>query len=378
VLRASLVVVAAFAFTACGEIHVHSSEPVDEWVAEAEPETEIEPETETETEPEPEPEPEPESEPAPAPESELEPEPEPESANVPTVQPVLPAGAPAPFEPVAHHIVVIADLSSWNSIRALSDAHANVLVTSQNKPADLPWGRWARNISVTWYETGDAMADAIADILTDPGGAPARVMVDELRSAEIDKVAACAARMRAVYPELAGRWGVYLVHGVNVAYPNLQPAIDELLLADAALVPEMYPARSQYCAAGANTLERDIWLGDYFRGSRGDFPQGRLHWLMSRRTALGSLSAVAPIFGVTDTFMTGTQPARFLDRMFYVWATRSGYRSLLLSENGGPGAYKWEHPHTSNTSRDLAFSTSYEHYGVTGSTSSRLGQVPCP
>jgi hypothetical protein len=292
--------------------------------------------------------------------------------------PALPDGAPAAGAPVAHHIVVIADRSSWNSIRALSDEHVNVLVTSQNKPEDLPWGRWARNISVTWYETGEEMADAIAAILTDPAGAPARVMVDELRSAEVDKVAACAARMRAAYPELAGRWGAYLVHGLAVAYPNLQPAIDELLLADAALVPEMYPARSQYCAAGDTAYDRDVWLSDYFRGSRGSFPQGRVHWLVNRRTHLGSASSIAPIFGVTDTFMTGDQPARFLDRMFYVWATRSGYRSLLLAENGGPGAYKWQHPHTSNTSRDLAFASSYAHYSAGGSTSSRLGQVPCP
>jgi hypothetical protein len=183
--------------------------------------------------------------------------------------------------------------------------------------------------------------------------------------------------MREVYPELAGRWGIYLVHGVNVGYPNLQPAIDEALLAGAALVPEMYPARSQYCAAGETALARDLWLADYFRGSRGAFPQGRFHWLMQRRQALGSPSAIAPIFGVTDTFQDGAQPARFLDRMFFVWATRSGYRSVLLAEHGGPGAYKWQLSSTTNSSRDLAFAASYRHYSVEGSVASRLGLVPC-
>lgn len=83
------------------------------------------------------------------------------------------------------------------------------------------------------------------------------------------------------------------------------------------------------------------------------------------------------MFGVTDTYMDGTVPSIFLDRMFYVWVTRSGYRSFLLSPAGGAGAYKWEAAAVGNTSRDLAFKESFQHYCIDGLTSSRLGQVDC-
>jgi hypothetical protein len=84
------------------------------------------------------------------------------------------------------------------------------------------------------------------------------------------------------------------------------------------------------------------------------------------------------LFGVHDMYMDGEAPAVFLDRMFYVWVTRSGYPSVLdLAVGGGPGAWKWDQPYMSNTSRDLAFAESFDHYAVRGDRTSRLGQVQC-
>jgi hypothetical protein len=58
--------------------------------------------------------------------------------------------------------------------------------------------------------------------------------------------------------------------------------------------------------------------------------------------------------------------------------TRSGYPSIISLQNGGPGAWKWDGPYVSSTSRDLAFAQSFEHYVVQGKSSSRLGPVSCP
>jgi hypothetical protein len=277
--------------------------------------------------------------------------------------------------PNGHHIVHIDDVWAWDSILALADADLGPMITSQNKPPALAWERWARNIHTSWYATGEEMADAIDAILSPPGAAPMKVLIDELSSGSLAQVEACALRMAAVYPQWAGRWGAYVVNGTNVAYPGLNPAIDALLDADALIAVEMYPAQSAYCAAGAGAGDRDVWLGEWFRGTS---TQGRFHWLNERRTARGSSSQLSVLFGVTDTYMNGAAPAVFLDRMFYVWATRTGHRWAILQANGGPGAWKWDQPYMSNTSRDLAFAESFQHYSVAGLTTSRLGQVSCP
>ena len=67
----------------------------------------------------------------------------------------------------------------------------------------------------------------------------------------------------------------------------------------------------------------------------------------------------------------------FLDRIFYVLLTRSYHDWTMSLEHGGPGAYKWDSPAMSNTSRDVAFYDAYVHYVVNGKHSSRLGQVAC-
>jgi hypothetical protein len=260
---------------------------------------------------------------------------------------------------MSFHIISADSQAHWDSIVPLGG-----YIAAQNPPPGIPNERWAQNISVTWYGSGVAMADAIAGGLNPPNNR-ARVMIDELRGDSIQMVADCARTMQTQYPQWAGRWGCYLVNGTNVAYTGLQPAIDELLDARAMISCELYAKESDYHNAGSSTGEKDTWLGDFYRGSRGAFPQGRLHWLVQRRKSRGSDSHISALFGVTDKFVSNWT---FLDRCFYVFVNRSGYRGLLLSSNGGAGSWKWDRDGLSSSSRDVRFSDSWRWYCEQGKT----------
>jgi hypothetical protein len=91
------------------------------------------------------------------------------------------------------------------------------------------------------------------------------------------------------------------------------------------------------------------------------------------------------VFGVGDVLLDGQSPALFLDRMFYVWVTRTSFPNMIASQNGGPGAYKWQPVEKTpqqygvgSSSRDLAFSQRYDDYSVQGLATSLKGPVPCP
>jgi hypothetical protein len=304
--------------------------------------------------------------------------------------PVCCARPPSPpIGPASFHIVHQDFPDAWDSILALSNANPYALIASQNRPPSVPSSQWAQNITTTYgvkdgvtvsFAGGEDMAAFIHAVLQKGVDGPMRVMIDELRSDTKDAIYACAATMASKYPQWTGRWGVYLVHGNNVGYPNLNtdptPAIDALLNAGATIAAELYAKRSEYCAAGGTAALRDAWLASFYRGGEGAFPQGRFRWLAERKAALGSTSQLSMLFGVTDTYMTGVGPAVFLDRMFYVWRAKSGYPSLLLPGNGGPGAWKWQDQ--SPTSRDAAFAESFDHYVVQGQAASLKGQVACP
>ncbi len=57
----------------------------------------------------------------------------------------LPAagGVPA-LTPESFDVIAVADRYQWDAIRALADADLGPIITSQNRPADLPASRWAR------------------------------------------------------------------------------------------------------------------------------------------------------------------------------------------------------------------------------------------
>jgi hypothetical protein len=242
------------------------------------------------------------------------------------------------------------------------------------------------------------------------------VIVDELAGISADLIATVAYTLGLPQykPSYQHRWGVYIVHGPLVGYSSLDDpdnldsreggAITDLLKANARLLPEFYPYlwknadlmcdcqiynywRSSSTSDGA----RDAWLGQFFSGAAPDVnvppdirpATNRLNWLMARRATLGSASIVQPVFGAIDKFLkcgtTSNDTAmRFLDRMFYVYKTRTSYPSLIHDDNdGGVGSWKWEDA-TSPMSRDEGFADSYVHYSVNHLSSSRTGPVPAP
>jgi len=283
----------------------------------------------------------------------------------------------------SYHTVHKDDIWAWDSIWALAQAYPDVgpMINSQNKSDLVPNTMWAQRIDPDWYATGTEMADAMHQAFIPFDTAPRVIMIDELKTqpaGTIQKFAECADRMRTVYPQWEGRWGVHVVNGPAVDYSGLNPGLDALLKANAVLAVEMYPLQSDYCNNGSTVGQRDQWLADFFRGDQGAFPQHRFHWLMERRAQLGSNSHVSIEFAVTDGYMNGTSPAIFLDRLFYVWRNKSGYGSLIYVGNGGVGAWKWDEPDMSNTSRDEAFAESFNHYCVAQNPNSLKGQVPCP
>lgn len=294
----------------------------------------------------------------------------------PSHRPVeIDGGCYVPVAPAGFHLIHQDFEASWDAIAELADTQPEVLITSQNRPPWLSPDRWAQRTSPSYHDSGTALAQFIDAVLSDPEKAPAVVLIDELRTEHIADIAEAAVVMRDQYPQWSGRWGVWLVHGLGVSYEALQPAVDELLLADARLVAELYPAVSQYCGSASNASGRDAWLTAYFRGGEGAFPQPRFKWLVDRRAALDSESLLSLAFGVTDTYLDRPGSAEFLDRMFYVWRQHSGFGSLVFADTGGVGAYKW-HDH-GPTTRDSDFVASYQHYAVEQSGASRLGPVPC-
>jgi hypothetical protein len=276
--------------------------------------------------------------------------------------------------PHSFHIIDRSDTYTWDSIRAMVDGNDATLICSQNRPDDLPYDRWAQKVNATWYSSGQELAEAIHSALSQGGSSPRMVMVDELNSGTIDIIAEAADHLRTGYPQWTGFWGAFIVNGTAVSYARLNPAIDALLEAQATLAVELYPRQSEYCAAGSSAGARDLWLAEFINGGPS---LARMNWLMKRREYKNSSSHVSVLFGVTNSYMNGTNPAVFLDRIFYVLLTRSYHDWTMSLEHGGPGAYKWDSPANSNTSRDAAFYDSYVHYVVNGKHSSRLGQVAC-
>lgn len=286
-----------------------------------------------------------------------------------------------PIRPNGFHTTVIADEDRWDSIWEMAQADVGPIVVSDNKHPAVPFEKWTKRVSITRADTGAGLADVIDAELGNPAGAPIKVIVDELRDDSQQKVTDLARDMAARYPQWRGRWGVYLVNGAAVHYANYSEPLDALLDAGAMIAAEMYPSASDYCAAGPRAIDGDLWLARFFRG---DERIARLHWLVNRKASRGSDSHISVVFGVNDRFFTGVTPAVFLDRMFYVFATRSDHRELIEAANGGPGAWKWQAVDAedgvviSNSSRDLAFRGAFEHYITNGSDMSRLGQVDCP
>jgi hypothetical protein len=289
-------------------------------------------------------------------------------------RPNYPAPAPASF-----HFTYQSSLTYWDSILAMSATHPSVAFVSAAKPPQIGPERWAAYLS--YRSNPQPTAADVNQLLIDPVNGPRWVMFEELHNAESNTFfAQLATDLHMNYPQWDGRWGIFIGFG---NYPAWSSAIDAVQKANGILSLELYPSQTEYCASGTNGGQRDIWLSEQFIGNAN---LGRLNWLIARKALNNnSQSFITPLFGVGDVLLNGQSPAIFLDRMFYVWMTRTNQPSMISAANGGPGAYKWQNVAETplgygvgNTSRDLAFSESFNHYSVNGLTTSRLGPVPCP
>lgn len=279
------------------------------------------------------------------------------------------------------HIVVRRAPGKWDAVHELVCRQLLPLITSENRPYDVAAQNWCKYSLARRHKSGREVADDVLDALTGDDHA-AMAMIDELAGGHdlVPNIAEAASLLRTERPDLRGLWGAFVAGGTGTAYtsfnPKEAPAIDELLRADATLALELYPRYSDYCAAAKTTSGRDQWLADFFRGEAGAFPQPRLLWLVRRRRELRSRSRLTVVFPTTNVepidFLGTTEPEVYLDRLFYVWATRSGLRGLMLAENGGIGTYKWDEK-VSDPAMDAAFVESWDHYCRDGATNTLRG-----
>ena len=276
----------------------------------------------------------------------------------------------------------VATADDWPALATLiRDEPATRWVSETPPPVGLD--RWALRLGVEDFADGEALGRRIAALLDGRGShpAPAHVIVDELRGGAgttMDRIADCAAWLRRERSDLdGGRWAIYLAHQDVAPFDALAPALDHVLAAGATIAVEMYANHSAYCDNGESPEERDEWLADFFVGGRGSSPRPGFAWLEERRREIGSRSLLTAVFGVTDVYLDGPAPAEFLDRMFLVWATRTGFPRVISAANGGAGSYKWQRAHLDARLGDQTFTAAWYHYCGAGRTTPLAGPVPC-
>ena len=289
---------------------------------------------------------------------------------------------------MAFHTIVLPDtLAEYEYSRRIRDIVVNYSgrVTCDNFPngntyyAPFPNTGWCKRLSASQYGTGQALANAVGAELN---AGRSRVLIDELNPTapgRIDLIHDCAAALGA-YSDYWNRWGVYVMRtGSLQVLQSMQKALDAVLAATAIVAIEMYVKYSTYCNNGTTTGARDIWLGNYFKQ--------RMDYLVARREAVRypnwPLSPIHPVFGVTDKpasedidFMNCANAAVYLDRMFYVWRTRSGHPITIDWEYGGVGSYKWQFGNLNVNTRDEAFRDSWMHSCYNKNATPRFGTQP--
>jgi hypothetical protein len=198
-----------------------------------------------------------------------------------------------------------------------------IIATHYPKPEGLGRERWAQNISYMWYVDANEMVRAIVGGLTSPDG-PRYVMIDELKAETADMISHAAYILRTEHPELAGRWGVYLVNGSNVSYGRgtMGWAVDQCLIANAIICPEFYLQASKH------QTDRKIK-----KAMMGSLLHKRASWLIKRRKHLRSVSRVVALMGVTPKYLDEPTPELFATRQSRIWQETTGATM---------GAWKWD------------------------------------
>lgn len=199
-----------------------------------------------------------------------------------------------------------------------------IIATQYPKPEGLAHSRWAQNISYMWYVDGNDMARNIANGLKMPNG-PEYVMIDELKAASAKKIYDCAKILRTQYPELNGRWGIYLVNGRNVNYAKrgwFSKAIAESMRGDAIICPEFYLKASDFNSDWK--IKREMM---------GRVGRQRARWLIRLRKRLRSRSRIVALMGITPHYLNEQPTVHFATRQARIWKDTTGATM---------GAWKWD------------------------------------
>lgn len=220
------------------------------------------------------------------------------------------------------HIIAKRD-ERWKSL-----PQGTYLACHYPRPAGLHPSRWVQNVYPGWYSSGTEMAQAIIGGLrsSDP---PAYVMIDELKGSNKKMVAECANYLKnysasGQTPDIRGRWGAYLVNGVNVSYARLNPAIDALLEADAIITCEVYLKISTWKLLGRRYITRNMW---------GTKRNARLKWLIARKQYKNSKSHITGLIGLTDKYLNRKKTGDFIREMQRTW------QQIIPEPMGG---WKWD------------------------------------
>jgi hypothetical protein len=204
-----------------------------------------------------------------------------------------------------------------------------------------------------------------------------------------------------------GQWGAYVVAGGTVDYwvdiesqllPNFTPPTPRYLMGQIFyrggwVFPEIYIGHMQYLSPGGGDAYVRTMIDGGGSGSIGYY---RTAWLEGYRllfagaytTALASL--IVPVMGVSNRWLGNTggttaQPARLLDRIWFVGATMTTYQYLWTTHtsSGGPASYLWAGGNppppgeglVTPDDRDEVFGASHRWYAQGRNRHSRLGAV---
>ncbi len=287
------------------------------------------------------------------------------------------------------------DTAQWDSLwtnLAATTGGPRIAGTATTPPSGVAGNKYARVVTVGTMNA-QQLRDTVVAALADPN---AFVAINEIASDTNATIAQAANLIGTGYPN---RWGAFVTYGSGATGPRFDyyaTAINAVYANHGRLMPEFYPRYTKYWTcnneennpdvACANDADRDNWMNNtFFRGT------GKLSWLMQQKPA-ASQSKVNPIFGVGNTYLNSTNETsnqRFLDRMFFVFVTKSQYRSLALYTNdGGIGSYKWSgidnvHGQGTISTRDNIFAILWKRYAGNATTPGATtpnwsGAMPAP
>lgn len=270
------------------------------------------------------------------------------------------------------HRVVRGDYDLWEPIwKQIVEPNANCYIASNNRPTgtggedspvEVPADKWAK--VYTGINNSTNVDSLVNDVVSTLEANEAAITVfDELQSGNRDAMREIVERLKN-YPNLNGRYGVYIVNGQSINYSYFKPVLAILMQTNGIIFPEIYFNYIDYCSASTSYKGRDDWMLNQING-KGSL--NRFQYLTQLRNQIGSSSHIAPVIAVTDAFNDGATPFKMVDRAMWAFVNSEfgrPYSLLGLSHNPGAiGSWKWDTTGgTDILGRATEFVKSWNHY----------------